>query len=61
MEAGIRLGDVLKKNDLDRLCCLSSNEFKPATNRFMNEYGKPGVKLKIMCKARFCIDSKCCD
>jgi len=39
MEAGIRLGDALK-NYLDRLCRLSSNEFKPATNR-IDEYGKP--------------------
>ena len=40
--------EMLWKNDLDRLCRLSSKEFKPATNR-IDEYGKPRVKLKIMC------------
>ena len=51
---------MLWNNDLDKLCRLSSNEFKPVTNR-IDEYGKRRVKLKIVCKARFCINSKCCD
>jgi len=56
-----QVGRCFEKNDdLDRLCRLSSNEFKPATNR-IDEYGKRRVKLKIVCKARFCINSKCCD
>ena len=44
------------KNDLDRLCRLSSKEFKPATDK---RYGEPRMRLKIMCNARFCMDSKC--
>ena len=47
-----------EKKDLDRLCRLSSNEFKPATDR-IDKYGEPRVRLKIMCNVRFCTDSKC--
>ena len=38
---------MVQKNDLDRLCRLSSNEFKPATDKIV-KYREPRMRLKII-------------
>jgi len=43
------------REDLSRLSC---NESKLATNKTLG-YDMPQVKLKMMCTARFWIDSRC--
>ena len=45
------------KKDCESLSRLSVNEFKLATNNMLG-YDMPRVKLKIICTARFCIDSR---
>ena len=52
--------EMVWKNDLDSLCRLISKEFKPATDKIVR-YGEQRMRLKIMCNARFCMDSKCWD
>jgi len=36
--------EMVWKNDIDRLCRLSSNEFKPATDKIV-KYGEPRMRL----------------
>ena len=45
------------KKDRESLSRLSVNEFKLATNNMLG-YDMPRVTLKIICTARFCIDSR---
>ena len=56
METGSQLAHFWKK-DRESLSRLSVNEFKLATNNMLG-YDMPRVKLKIICTARFCIDSR---
>ena len=48
---------IFWKKVRENLSLLSSNEFKLATNKTLG-YDMPRVKLKMMCTARFWIDSK---
>jgi len=59
MKTGSRFARILEKVR-ENLSRLSLSEFKLATNRTLG-YDMPRVKLKMMCTARFWIDSKCRD
>jgi len=59
MKAGSRFANILEKGSgRENLSRLSFNEFKLATNKTLG-YDMPRVKLKMMCTARFWIDSRC--
>jgi len=55
---GLFTRDIFWKKVRDSLFRLSFNEFKLATNKTLG-YDMPRVKLKMICTARFWIDSKC--
>ena len=59
METGSRLAHFLEKGSRngESLSRLSVNECKLATNNMLG-YDMPRVILKIICTARFCIDSR---
>jgi len=57
MKTGSRFAHILEKVR-ENLSRLSFNEFKLATNKTLG-YDIPRVKLKMMCTARFWIDSRC--
>jgi len=60
VSSSLMFGCVLSTHN--KLICyvMSINEFKLATNKRLG-YDMPRVKLKIICIARFWIDSRCWD